>query len=165
MTLEFDVKITDKDMYRFNMYHAYTGFHGIFGTLIGIAVIIIAFITQGEVDTMYTMLYYSFGVVFLFYTPVSLWLRSKRQILMSKVLQESLHYKVDDSGIHVTINEEHADLEWKMIYKMISTKSNLLIYSTRINAYVLPKKALGDSYAKIIAMATKKMEKYRLKVK
>lgn len=33
MPIEFDVKITVNDMYRFNMYHIYTSFTGIFSIL------------------------------------------------------------------------------------------------------------------------------------
>ena len=52
-----------------------------------------------------------------------------------------------------------------MIYKMISTKSNLLIYSSRVNAYVIPLAQLGGRYGEIKALAGRKLEKYRLRLK
>lgn len=165
MPIEFDIRITDKDMYRFNMHHAYTGFQGIFATLIGIAVLVVAFLTGGKVDMAYTLLYILFGVIFLVYTPVSLKLRSKRQILMSLVLKENLHYKVDEEGIHVSVGEQTADLAWNMIYKMVSTKSNVLIYSSRVNAYVIPLEQLGDRYEAVKALAEMKLEPYRRRMK
>ena len=116
-------------------------------------------------DTVYTMLYILFGVLFLVYMPASLWLRSKRQILMSPVLKETLHYCLDEKGVHVSVNEQTADLEWNMIYKMISTKSNLLIYSSRINAYVIPLVQLQGLYPRIQELAGQKLEKYRLRMK
>lgn len=165
MPIEFDIKITDKDMYKFNMYHAYTGFQGIFATVIGIIVLIVAVATLGKVDTMYTLLYFLFGIIFLVYTPVNLWLRSKRQILMSPVLKETLRYSLDDTGVHVAVGEQTADLEWKMIYKMVSTKRNLLIYSTRVNAYVIPRQQLDGKYEAVKQLAEEKLEKYRLRMK
>lgn len=165
MPTEFDIKITDKDMYRFNMHHAYTGFQGIFATLIGVAVLVVVFLTKGKVDMTYTLLYILFGVIFLVYTPVSLKLRSKRQILMSPALKENLHYKVDEEGIHVSVGEQTADLAWNMIYKMVSTKSNVLIYSSRVNAYVIPLEQLGDRYGAVKALAETKLEPYRRKLK
>ena len=165
MTLEFDIKISDKDMYRFNMHHAYTGFQGIFATVIGLAVLTVAALTRGKVDTVYTLLYLLFGIRFLIYMPVSLWMRSKRQILSSPVLQETLRYVLDEQGIHVTVGEQTADLEWGMIYKMISTKSNLLIYSSRVNAYVIPRNQLGHQYEAVKKLAEAKLEKYRLRMK
>lgn len=165
MPIEFDIKITDKDMYRFNMHHAYTGFQGIFATGIGIAVLAVFALTYGKVETVYSMLYLLFGIIFLVYMPVSLWLRSKRQILVSPVLKETLHYSLDDTGIHVSVNGQTADLEWNLIYKMITTKSNLLIYSSRVNAYVIPLVQLAGLYGRVKELAEQKLEKYRLRMK
>ena len=165
MPIEMDIKISSKDMYRFNMHHAYTGFSGIFGTVIGIAVLVVAWLTLGKVDGMYSTLYFVFGIIFLVYTPFSLWTRSKRQILVSPVLKETLHYCMDGDGVHVTVGEQGADLKWNMIYKMITTKNNLLIYSSRVNAYILPLNQVGDIYPQIKNLAEEKLEKYRLRMK
>ena len=165
MPIEFDIKITDKDMYRFNMHHAYTEFQGIFATVIGIAVLAVACATLGKVDTTYTVLYFFFGVIFLVYTPLNLRMRSKRQILLSPVLKETLHYNMDEKGVHVSVGEQNADLEWNMIYKMVSTKTNLLIYSSRVNAYVIPLEQLGEKYEAVKELAQQKLEKYRLRMK
>lgn len=140
MSIEFDAAITEKDMYRFNLYHAYHGFQGICATMVGIWVLIMAVITFGKVEIMYTLMYIVFGIIFLVYVPASLYLRSKKQIQSSEILKRPLRYKIDDAGIHVSQGEETADLEWKQIYKMVSTKSSLLVYSNRVNAYVIPGK-------------------------
>ncbi|WP_075721269.1 YcxB family protein [Roseburia sp. 499] len=165
MTAEFDVSITSKDMYRFNMYHAYHGFQGIFATVIGILVLVVAGATFGKIDTMYTVLYAVFGMVFLVYVPVSLYMRSKQQILSSEVLRQALHYKVDEEGVHVSQNDQTADLLWNQIYKVVSTKSNLLIYSSRVNAYVIPRATIGADYETVAKLAEKHLEKYRLKLR
>lgn len=165
MPVEFDIKITDKDMYRFNMYHAYTGFQGIFATAIGIAVLVVSAVTFGKVEITYSLLYLLFGLIFLVYVPISLKMRSKRQILVSPVLKGTLHYRVDEGGIHVSVGEETADLEWEMVYKIVSTKSNLLIYSSRVNAYVIPRNQISGQYANIRELAGKKLEPYRMRMK
>lgn len=165
MNIQVDIQITDKDMYRFNMHHAYTGFQGIFATLIGIAVLAVAAITWGSVETVYSVLYTVFGVIFLIYTPFALKLHSKRQRLLSPALGEPMHYTFDDEGVHVAIGEQQADLEWKMIYRMLSTKKQLLIYSTRVNAYILPMEQLRDQYPALKALARQKLEPHRCRLK
>lgn len=165
MTAEFDVSITSKDMYRFNMYHAYHGFQGIFATVIGVLVLIVAAATAGKVETMYTVLYAAFGIIFLIYVPVSLSMRSKQQILTSEVLRQALHYRVDEEGVHVSQNDQTADLLWNQVYKVVSTKSNLLIYSSRVNAYVIPREAIREEYETVAQLAKEHLEKYRLKLK
>ncbi len=165
MSVEFDAAITEKDMYRFNLYHAYHGFQGICATLVGVWVLITAAITFGKVEPRYTLLYTVFGIVFLIYVPASLYLRSKKQIQASDVLKQPLRYKVDDAGIHVSQGEQAADLEWKQIYKMVSTKNSLLVYSNRVNAYVIPREAVGkERYETVVALAVNHMEGYRLKL-
>lgn len=95
MPIEFDVKITANDMYRFNMYHIYTSFTGIFSILAAVLGFVAAVGTYGKVDTMYTVLYIIFGIVFLFYFPLTLKMRAARQISMSEALKSTLHYMLD----------------------------------------------------------------------
>lgn len=165
MSVEMDIKITEKDMYRFNIHHAYTGFQGIFATVIGVLVLVVAGVTCGKVGSTYTVLYLLFGVLFLVYTPIALRTRAKRQMLLSPVLRETMHYVFDESGIHVSIGEQSADLEWSMVYRIISTKKQLLIYSTRVNAYILPLEQVGEHYDSMKALSQKQLEPYRCKLK
>ena len=164
MSAEFEVTISDKDMFRFNVYHAYHGFQGVIATLAGIWVLVMAGLTFGKVEILYTILYTILGIVFLVYVPGSLYLRSKQQMSSSEVLKRALNYKIDDAGVHVSQGDQTADLEWKQIYKMVSTKNNLLIYSNRINAYVIPRETLGEKYETVVALAINHMEGYRLKL-
>ena len=75
MPIEFDITLSSDDMYRFNMYQTYSGFHGWFSILFSILIFVVAGTTYGKVETMYTLLYVVFAVIFLFYQPVSLFLR------------------------------------------------------------------------------------------
>lgn len=99
MKTEFDITLSGKDMYRFSMYHAYTGSQGILSILIAVICFFAAVTTKGSVEWMYTLLYAGFGVVFLIYIPCNLYLRSKRQILSSEVLRHALHYRIDEEGV------------------------------------------------------------------
>ena len=161
MPIEFDVKITANDMYRFNMYHIYTSFTGILSILAAVLGFVAAVGTYGKVDTMYTVLYIIFGIVFLFYFPLTLKMRAARQISMSEALKSTLHYMLDDEGVHVSLGEENALLEWKQIYKMVSTKHNVLIYSSRVNAYILPMEIVGGQYAALKELADKNLKKHQ----
>lgn len=165
MPIEFDITLDFKDMYRFNMYQAYSGFHGIFSIIIAVLVFALAIATYGEIELRNTVLYVVFGMIFLIYMPVSLYLRSKNSLKSSEVLQKPLHYAVDEKGFCVSQGEANAELLWEQIYKMVATKSNVLVYSNRINAYVIPRAQLGEKYGELAALAGKKLPKYRLKMK
>lgn len=165
MPLKFDITLTAEDMYRFNMYQTYSGFHGWFSIAFSILIFVVAGVTRGKIEAAYTALYIVFGIVFLVYPPVSLYLRSKRTLAMSEVLRGTLHYEVDEEGLHVSQKEESALLPWEQIYKMVATKHNVLVYSSRINAYVIPRAQLGEHYATLRTQAAEHLPAYRLKMK
>lgn len=165
MPVEFDITLTSKDMYRFNMYQAYSGFHGWFSIIISIVIFVVAGMTYGDLELTYTLLYIAFGVVFLFYMPVTLFLRSKSSLAASKVLTRPLHYTVGAEGFSVSQGEENAVLPWEQIYKMVATKSNVLVYSNRTNAYIIPREQLGSRYDALSDLAKDKLPKYRRKMK
>lgn len=165
MKTEFDVTLCSRDMYRFSIYHTYSGFQGWFSVCIAILLLIMAVDTRGEVALMYTYLYAVFGVVFLFYLPINLYLRSKRQFLMSDILKNSLHYRIDETGVHTSQNEATGDLPWEQIYKIVSTKHNVLVYSNRIHAFIIPREQILEQYEMIKEIAKLHLPAYRFKMK
>ena len=162
MKSEFDVTLTVEDMYRFSMYHTYSGVHGIASVIIAVLVFFVAAKTYGDVELMYTLLYILFGVV---YMPFSLYLRAKRQIASSEVFQKPLHFTVTEEKITSSQSGETADLPWEQIYKVVETKSNILVYSSRINAFVLPKNQIAGEYDAFRKIMEEKLPGYRLKLK
>ena len=165
MSIEFDIKLTAQDMYRFNMYHTYTGFNGWFSIIIALMAFVVSFTTAGEVSVGYTFLYVVFGALFLVYIPVSLYLSAKRKTTKVKEFMKPLHYEVNEEGVTVSQDGEAATLPWKQIYKVISTKHNVLIYSSRINAYVIPLETLGEQYNGLKELSVHNLEKYRVRMK
>ena len=70
----------------------------------------------------------------------------------------------DEKGFTVSQGEESANLPWDQIYKMVATKSNVLVYSTRINAYIIPREQLGEQYKDLAKIANEKLPKHRVKM-
>jgi hypothetical protein len=48
---------------------------------------------------------------------------------------------------------------------MVSTKHLVLVYSNRLNAYVIPQRQLGELYLPLAKLARQKLPKYRLRMK
>ena len=165
MSLEFDIKLEAKDMFRFNMYQTYSGFSGISSIVFAIAIFVLAVYTYGEVPVANTVMYIGIGILLLVYLPVNLWLRAKQTLKASPVLSNTLHYVVDADGFTVTQGEANGVLAWKQIYKMVATKHLVLVYSNRINAYVIPRKQLGELYVPLAKLAREKLPKYRFRMK
>lgn len=165
MPLEFDITLTQKDMFRFNLVQTYSGMQGWSSVVISVIAFVLAGITYGEIEPIYTILYIGFGILLLVYIPVSLYLRSKHSFAVSAVLREPLHYSVTKEGIRVTQKEENAILPWEQVYKIKATGNLVLIYSSRIHAYVIPRQQLGEAYQDLAESAVKNLPKYRVAMK
>lgn len=166
MPIEFDITLTAKDMYRFNMYQTYSGFHGWFSVIVSVLIFVVAGMTYGDIEATYTILYVVFGIIFLVYPPLSLSIRSKHALASSEVLRNALHYVVGENGFTVSQGDANAELPWTQIYKMVTTKHNVLVYSNRTNAYVIPREQLGETtYRALAEIANSKLEKFRVKMK
>lgn len=165
MKAEFDVKLSAEDLFGFNMYQTYTSVHGIVSILMTAVFWLSAIFTFQKGSIAYGFLYIAAGVLFLVYMPFTLWVRSKKTIETNEVLSGSLHYEVTEEAIKVTQGEETGELPWNLVYKVVADKKRILIYSNRINAYVIPREQIGDQYENFVKAASQSLDKYRLKLK
>ena len=117
MSVKFDVKLTSQDMYRFNIHHAYTSLQGILSLVLGVFIIAVIIVSDQFRDFISVLPYVALALVFFLYIPITLWFRSKRQIAMSEVLRETLHYELTDEGIVVKSDalDEEALLPWGQV--------------------------------------------------
>lgn len=165
MPVEFEVKLNQKDMYRFHMYHIYTGIHGLTSILVAIFAFVYTGYSYGRVGTGYTVLYILFGVAFLIYYPVTMIWKSAAQIKAPNGLRDGIRYHVDAEGVRVSVGEESSFLPWKQVYKMVSNRHQILIYSSRIHAYIITRDAVGAQYEALRQCAEQNLEKHRFGMK
>ena len=126
MKASFDVTLSPKDLYRFNMYQTYTGFQGWSSIALGILGFVMAGISFQNGKTSYTLLYIAVGFLFLLYIPVALWFRAKETLKTNKVLAGTLHYEITEKNIHVSQGKETGDMEWQAIYKIVANAKQIL---------------------------------------
>ena len=166
MKVVLDIKLDAKDLFRFNMQQAYRGMQGILSIILPILVFAYAVTSFGEVSIGSTLVYVGLGIVFLVYVPVSLWLRVNKIVKdENNALSKVLHYEFEEEVIHVSVGEESVEFKWENIFQMKSSGPLLLVYTNRINAYVLPLEQVGDRYEELSKLAYEKLEKYRIKMK
>ena len=165
MKVSFDIKLTAKDLFRFNMNQAYKGMQGFLSIALPILVFAYAVSTFGAVSIGSTLVYVGLGILFLVYVPVSLWLRVNKIIKdENNALSKVLHYDFDDQVIRVAVEQESVEFQWENIFKMCTSGNLLLVYTNRINAYILPLEQIGADYEKLYELAHEKLEKYRIKM-
>ena len=161
MKIEFDVRMTTSKMYDYMLRHVFTTFAGIIGEVLGILLIIGFFVYTSDNRWLYLLV----GIVVVFYQPVSLYVRAKRQVQMNEVFKEPLHYILDEKGITVKSGENEDSLGWDKMYKAVSTTKSVILYTTRINACIFPKEDMGDQKDSIIKMICTHMDPKQVNIK
>ncbi len=159
MKVEFDVKITAADLYDYMLSHTYSGFSGLFGSIVG-ALFIILYVS------MKTQILYLFaGVVILLYIPCSLFLRAHKQVALNETFKKPLHYVLTDEGVTVSQGENEMFQEWDVVYKAKSTNRSLLVYTSKVNAWIFPKKDLGKDKEAVIQLISAHVAPNKVKIK
>lgn len=166
MKVELDIKLDANHLFKFNMQQAYRGMQGVLSVILPLLIFAYAFTTFGEVSVGSTLVYVGLGIVFLVYVPVSLWLRVKKIITdPNNALSKILHYEFREDAIRVAVEEESVEFKWENIFMMKTTGNLLLVYTNRINAYILPLDQVRENYSKLSELAHAKLEKHRIKMK
>ena len=82
----------------------------------------------------------------------------------SEVFKNPVTYILNDEGIEIVQGEEKAQCGWDNILKVCRSKKNVLIYSGKRNAFVLPKEAIGEQYDTLVTLVQKNMPKKKVKL-
>ena len=159
MRCEFDVKMTTSALYDYNMHHAYTSASGLLGTLVGV-LLLIGF--AGNTD--YPALLVA-GLIILFYMPVTLYTRARKQILLNPAFKKAIHYVMDDNGVTVSDGENEMTVEWSDMFRAYSTNQSIILATSRINAWIFPKKDLKEDRYALIEMISTHMSPDKVRIK
>ena len=155
--MEFDVQIKSGDLYDYMMKHTYNSPAGLLGSVVGALMVVVG------LAKMY-VLFIVLGAVLLLYLPYTLFIKSKRQSL-NPVFQKPLHYRVDEDGITVSQGEVSETQKWENIYKAISTSKSIIVYTSKVNAWIFPKRELGDETMGLIQMIVTHMDASKVKIR
>ena len=165
--IEFTTKLTAKDMFAFNIRHTYTHFQGISTIIFGIVLIALAIYNRSGMSTTYFFLYIIIAILFMTYVPLTLYTRAVNRMKSDTALSNPLKYQLTDDGIVVTSEaaDDSATLPWDYVFKVVTTKKYLLIYSNRVNAYIIPKASVASIYPQLKEEFEQRVESYRLEMK
>ena len=147
-----DAKITEKVMSAFMFGHNYRQPLMIIATIIGVVWPVFMVIQNN------TNLWVAAVVMFLFVIalPLNTWNKARMGVRKNPVYQQTFHYMVDDWGLHLELGEDAIDVEWKRIYKTMFLKSSVVLYTGKVNAYLIPTEDMGDKKEEIISFIKEK---------
>ena len=153
MEVEFDVKITLRELYTYLLYKSYTDVVGIFETVAGV-VLLICFIIYGG------YLYFFAGLVVLLYLPLSLYTKAARQLLNETT---DVHYKINEEGIFSDDKEASKLITWQEILSVKAMGYSILLI-TKKETVILPKKDMEDVFDHFIKLLNQHVSGQRMKL-
>lgn len=156
--LELTVKIEAGDLYDYMLMHSYTSPAGLVGSAFGAILILFAIAAQ-------QWIFIVLGLVMLLYLPWTLFLKSRSQSLTNPSFQEPLHYLLDEEGLTVSQGEAQEKMAWGDLYKAVSTGRSIILYTSRVNATLFPKRQLGDRRAAVIEIISTHMPPSKVKIR
>ncbi len=156
--VEFDVRMTPSDLYDFNLHHAFTGASGILAEAIGAVGLILGLATKNIPMVI-------IGSILLVYLPITLYLKVRQTFLLSPVFKEPLHYTLDEEGLTVTQGEVTNTARWEDVIKVESTGRSIFVYTSRVNASILPRAQMGDRMIPAIQCISTHVEPRKVKIK
>lgn len=181
-----DVKVDYKDIFSFLIYQNYHSKNGIIAIVLGIFALFSAIYTFGNVKQSYTMLFSIVAFVMLIYEPYALYIKAKNHMKKNAINNKVWHYSIQKKGLLIAIDEKDLKeieekemkeedknsqdsansvfLDWKMVFKIVKTKKALYIYTSRINAHIIPMKYLESEWESVSKILYRNVEQFRLKL-
>lgn len=159
MKLEFDVTMTAGVLYDYMLRHTYTSSSGLLGGAAGALLIIASLTVRG--GTLYLIA----GIVILLYLPWTLRLRSRRQMMTNAAFREPLHYSLDDSGITVSQRDLSETVSWETMNKAVSTGKSVIVYTSAVNAFIFPRKDMGELTPRVVEQISIHMPAKRVHIR
>lgn len=156
--LELDIRINAGDLYDYMLRHTYNSASGILGSCFGAMLVVLA-VGTGQ------WLYLVFGLIMLLYLPWTLFIKSRKQVLMNPSFQETLHYSLTDEGVTISQGEESVTYPWEEMHKAVSTGRSIILYTSPVNATIFPRKQLGENVMPVIEMICTHMAPAKVKIK
>ncbi len=166
MEIKIEVQMTTKIMYNYVLQHTYTSIGGILGMVLGIVCLFWG--TQrllvGELTQVVLALLFV-GIMFVFVNPIMLWNKSRKQVKRTPSFQKPISYQLDEEGITVSQEDQKTQLTWDKIMKVTATNMSVIIYFSRMRAFILPKSAFGDNYTDAVALIFTHVDNKKVRIR
>ena len=153
MKVEFDVKISAKDLFLFLFNNSYRKFTGVLMALFSFGCIGVVIYTWGDIPVPNTVLLILLAAFYLVFNPLILYSKAKRQIKNNDYFNNILSYEVDEEGIIVRQGEEEVVVEWEEMWKAVRYGSIVVVYLSTVRAFTIPVRCIGDKYNEFVDVA------------
>ena len=165
MSVKFNVKISEKHILDFQLYHGRTHFAGIL-RIVAIFLCLGLGVWNGLIYAISDsiMCFVIAGILF-FFPRQQLKAKAKRQIKSSEMFQQEIEYEFDENGITSRQGDMEVKNEWSAVEKVVSTRMSIILYTSRVRAIIYPKKFIGTQYDELVKLIRENVPATKVKIR
>ncbi len=146
--LFIETKIDVNSMYEFMLVHAYKSIMGFVGVFISTMAVVGLCIYWNEFNITYKIMFMIIALLFTVINPLTLYMKSKKQVKANDSFNHPLCYTFTGDGIDITQGEQSMHINWDEVIKVTSSKNIVVVYLSPIRAFIFPKEQIGDNFDK-----------------
>jgi c-di-AMP phosphodiesterase-like protein len=147
--LDVQVNLTAEDIYKFQMSYLRKYFTPSLIILISVAVIYSITAAVGLItgERLFSggVLFFLVILIFVVTVPVTLRRSAQNIYKTNKLLQKTQNYTIDEEGIEVVSENGKGEVKWVELYKAAETKESFLLFISKNQSHIIPKRFLGTS--------------------
>ena len=155
-TVKFCLQVKAKDLFRFFLVYNYRNLSGVLCVIVSFASLIFLITTFSENETLTNGILFFIALYFTVIRPVILFQKAELQVKTNPGFQDELQYEMSQDGIVIQQNGEEGAVSWEQVIRVLETNHLILIYTSRVNAFILPKEQIAD----IISMLKECIKEY-----
>ena len=156
--IRFRVRMTANDLWRFSMYHVNKGYLGVFNVLFTLAALFLLFFQSEQMLLPQRLLLVVCALMFTVWQPMLLLVKARKQAA-GRGMKEPIDMFFGDEGIRAEQGGESVELAWDDVRKVKKIPGELIIYTDRIHAYLLPDTAVGGQREELNKLFHEKLPK------
>jgi len=141
------IKMRVKDMRHFLFKHNYSSISGWFGVVISVAALVMVYMGRDKYSEIETGILLFLGLLFTVIRPVQILFQARRQVKKQKMFQKPIDYYLCKEGIVIKQDEEYANVPWEGVMRLRITGKAVMIYTSPLLAFILPKDQMEDADA------------------
>lgn len=134
--MKFHVQLEAGDLWRFSMYNIYRSVQGIFNIMVTIVALYLLIFKQDIFSYGYVGVLVMLALLLTVTQPFMVFARAKQQA-RDPVIKEAIDLEFGDQLIIGQAGQETA-VPWNRVFKVVKTRSMLIIYLDKMRAYLLP---------------------------
>ena len=85
--------------------------------------------------------------------------------MLNPVFKQEMEYVLNDAGLTICQGEAEETQSWDNMHKAISTGRSIIIYTSPINATIIPKRYMEDFKMDVIRVISVNMPAKKVKIK